>query len=258
MSIGIRHLELYGSAWRIKTSRGAALLMPRSWKGVASLLDRAVMPEKVGLGTRTGALVYCFRALMVRDLRRSTLGSLCMLLLVQSSNAQNYPAPQCLPIVTSNISPQLEFFEGSMFPSGLALSARRNAEYLLEKLAAVDSGSSLAQAYVLNFGPVSIFFPAKECPNGCTAYLVRNDEHVRLIRPISFFSHMIIVSHPMFSWVFLAEDGNRFVEIRSSKAGVEVHEWSELPMRLYPSLAKSCLVSGAFGKLAPASNEDRQ
>jgi hypothetical protein len=198
--------------------------------------------------------------------------SLCLVLFVVSSSrwitnafATSWPIPQCVPITTFH--PQL--VDSRDLPSDLTSFARRNAEYYFAKVAPNRSEPSL-HAYVVDVGPLSVFFPEKECPTGCAAFLVRTNERENFVKSIFFVSHMVTLFYPVPSQVFLAGDGIHFIEIRDHRKGydvnqdVEVREWWKPPSSaayMFSSRFTMCLLRGTFGlvpETSPSSNPDPQ
>jgi hypothetical protein len=175
---------------------------------------------------------------------------------IANAVADDYPAPQCLPITSSRIYPRLELIVRGDFRRDLDLSARRNAKYFFSNIVPERGGSKFARAYFLTFGPVSVFFPEKECPMGCTAYLVRTNKRGSLVKPIFFVSHMVTAVFPISSWLFLAPDRERLIEISSMKRksadyATEVRERKSLPAGYMFSqrFVSSCLSTGKFDDL---------
>jgi hypothetical protein len=190
---------------------------------------------------------------------------------ITNALANSYPAPQCLPITSSVIYPHLELIARGDYRSDLDLPTRRNAEYFFRKILPERGGPKLEQVHFLTFGSASLFFPEKECPTGCTAYLVRTNENGRgnLVKPLFFVSHMVSALFPVPAWMFLAPDRERLIEINlvKRKSGgyvTEVHERKSPRVRwlpdavheMSPRQAKTCLLTGEFFETSPPENPD--
>jgi hypothetical protein len=188
-------------------------------------------------------------------LRRVALALLIFFSWSNSAAAFMWPDPKCVSI--SELHP--EFIARDKLPRDPKLPIRRNAEYFFGSVA--SPGSKLASAHVANFGSVSVFLPEKECPVGCTAYVVWAKKRALTAKPIYFVSHVITSVFPAYSWIFQGADGESFVMISSEQPeGVptKVEELRILPPQfgLIPKVTKPCFLDGNFGKIEMPSNPD--
>ena len=215
---------------------------------------------RLKIATAQGKVVPTGCAKRGQPLQAGIVSVLVLLFLLSSiaSAVADFPIPQCQPVAEL---PRLLSIARGDIPYDLEPSTRRNAEYFFGNSLVASDGQRPLHAQVLSYGPISVFFPAKECPKGCTAHLVWAKKNGTLVRPILFASHMVIAVFPHHSWLFLAADGEHLVEISTveSKSGghsFAVHQWQPPPrwFEVWLQPAKSCLLTGTFGIDTSPSN----